>query len=145
MEMNMDRIAELRVLVAEATSGPWTVGVVEEDDVSWREVRGPADGDGWMTVVAGDVNDEANARLIAQAPTLATDLADALEREAKLKQIADAIADMQIDATAALQRMLREAAIDELRAIEAAWQDDPAMQSALIAIRNRRALKEQPE
>jgi len=39
------------------------------------------------------LNDPQNAALIAQAPTLATDLADALEREAKLKQIADELAE----------------------------------------------------
>ena len=61
------------------------------------------------------------------------------------RSIEDAIRALRPAATAALQRMLREAATDELRAIEAAWKDDPAMQPALIAIRNRRALKEQPE
>ena len=79
-----DRIADLRKMVAEATTGPWN-----------------ADGPVWNRVVysslenricfmahsngLNDGRDIANSRLIYQAPTLATDLADALEQEAKLR------------------------------------------------------------
>jgi hypothetical protein len=52
------------------TPGPWSVGVTGEEDGSWFEVRGSADSDGWMTVVADMVELQADAHLIAAAPTL---------------------------------------------------------------------------
>jgi len=95
-----DRIADLRKMVADATPGPW-VEFFKDDGGKWT---------GWpISIEAVSFTDKvvvrpggqwpydwdagvsqneaiANARLIAQAPTLATDLADALEREAKLRE-----------------------------------------------------------
>ena len=75
-----DRISELRAVVAEATPGPWE-----------RDGHHIDNGHGYVVAFCpntGRSDDSpataADARLIAQAPTLATDLAAALEREAKL-------------------------------------------------------------
>jgi hypothetical protein len=87
----MDRIAELRAMVAEATPGPWEVARPPHH-AGMREVSGPALTCRGFTI-ATDVDAEraarieADARLIAQAPTLATELAAALEREAKLRNL----------------------------------------------------------
>jgi len=64
------------------TEGPWTIGVVAEEDASWFEVRGSADGDGWMTVIADMIDSAANARLIAAAPDMAEALAFYADPEA---------------------------------------------------------------
>lgn len=113
----MTRIEELRAMVAEATPGPWVA--TAGNDV-WRGAFGspgmsvfdrvarveatyaPTYQGGPKAQCTGAV--DANARLIAQAPTLATDLAAALEREAALRE---AVAPVR-DALAAWQKVLRD-------------------------------------
>lgn len=72
----MTRQEELRKMVAEATPGPWVDAGPATANTNTFHVRSAK---GLRASVYGD---RANARMIAQAPTLATDLADALDREA---------------------------------------------------------------
>lgn len=85
----MTRQEELRAMVAAATPEPWRV--VSGRSVGMLEVREPAL-TVWGFTVAIDVTPEkaartrSDARLIAAAPTLAAELADALDREARLRE-----------------------------------------------------------
>lgn len=108
----MTRQDELRRMVAEATPGQW------ETDPDPRE------GYEWNThIVDYDMNrvcfmannggtpahvNEASARLIAQAPALATDLADALDKIARLDR----------------ERKLAEAQVDRLLALSDSMDSD---------------------
>jgi hypothetical protein len=90
MEMMMTRQDELRAMVAAATPGPWhwDAGLVPPDG---PETYADIYVDGGETIIAG-FNDlipkgRANARLIAQAPTLAVELAAALDRVAALEAV----------------------------------------------------------
>ena len=67
-----DRIAELRAMAATVTPGLW---------IARRDRTIAAGGVPLLRAYAGR-NEDDNIRLIVQAPTLATELADALEREA---------------------------------------------------------------
>lgn len=81
----MTRSEELRKMVAEATPGPWGVSLpptVPGHIYSERQGQRGA----IVAHLALDNRRKANARLIAQAPTLATDLAAALKREAALRE-----------------------------------------------------------
>ncbi|HLP69711.1 MAG TPA: hypothetical protein VK181_19530 [Rhizobium sp.] len=83
----MTRQEELRKMVTEATPGPWEwTKEAYDDGRCWHLSPGvlilDADGGGPN---GPDEIDDANARLIAQAPTLAADLAAALDRLARLK------------------------------------------------------------
>ena len=84
----MTRQEELRALVAEATAGPWKADICDPDDVV---VWGPQSdflcniGHAVQQVGVAFDCDAANARLIAQAPTLAADLADALDEIERLR------------------------------------------------------------
>ena len=110
--MSADRIAELRVMVAEATTGPW-VEFFKDDGGKWT---------GWpISIEAVSFTDKvvvrpggqwpydwdagvsqneaiANARLIAQAPTLATDLAAALAEVERLRDFVDEFSSAKIHA-----------------------------------------------
>ena len=61
------------------TPGPLTLGVAEEDDASWYEVRGAADVEGWQTVLA-EVYTLADAQLFAASPALFRAACMALEQ-----------------------------------------------------------------
>jgi len=92
-----DRIAELRKLVAEATPGPWMLEGRWDDHMErlggWLSFGSQQTAHGAMfelNPLTGTPDEiRGSARLIAQAPTLATDLAAALEREAKLEAALD--------------------------------------------------------
>jgi len=80
---------ELRKLADDATPGPWELDGIAIAGSDHR--RGDVCLMGEPAQYAGDTADmcdgwEANARLIAQSPTIARDLADALEENARLRE-----------------------------------------------------------
>lgn len=96
----MTKQEELRKMVEAATPGPWTAGPHDDDDTArmfWYIYGQPGSVIGELdagedgvtaTAIGSGANPErveANARLIAQAPTLATELAAALDRLARLE------------------------------------------------------------
>lgn len=79
-----DRIAELRNLIKLATSGPWDANGPAWNRVVWSSLENRI----CFMAHSNGLNDDrdiANSRLIAQAPTLAADLAAALEANARLR------------------------------------------------------------
>ncbi len=76
--------AELRKMVADATPVPWKVDGFFAADDSWH-VHGPKGQ--WLASVNydNDPKSEKDARLMAQSPTIALALADALEEVARLR------------------------------------------------------------
>ncbi len=81
----MTRIEELRNLVKQATSGPWNADGPVWNRIVWSSLENRI----CFMAHSNGLNDDrdiANSRLIAEAPTLAADLAAALEREAALRE-----------------------------------------------------------
>ncbi len=97
----MTRQDELRKMVAEATPGPWWS---DESDPSDVVVWGKADelvanlGHRVQPVLVAFDVDASNGYLIAQAPTLATDLAAALDKIERLEGFIGDFAAAKIDA-----------------------------------------------
>jgi len=151
-----DRICAWPSLVAKWLCGAWSQTRFQDDAVEYIR-RNPAvlAADPMVQALIGAVVEEAAETLDARASQLWDEMAGIWTGSANFKRMEqrrfeclirrDEIRALRPDASAALQRMLRDAAMDELRAIEAAWQEDTAMASALIAIRNRIGLKEPTE
>lgn len=78
--LSEEAIASLRLFEPKHTPGPWQyLGDPEDGECRVRQTASVRKGDGFIReiTICQEVNTEANARLIAQAPTLLADLTDA--------------------------------------------------------------------